>query len=117
MLEHGDAAEAQALLAQLQRARALGYRAVHGCDLLEGIAPPSRRQPAAAAEAAFATAARHGDADIATRADFLLTSSRIDRGSLDAGSGDRAHERSSGRAGADTPGKPACCAGWPSCRR
>ena len=82
LLDHGDATEARALVAQLE---GIGLRGEEGArlSLLAGIALGRDGKPLEA-EAAFAAARAQGDGDIATRAGFLLAANQVDGGALTA---------------------------------
>jgi hypothetical protein len=79
LLEHGDAAEACSLMAQLQPLWLADTDRAQ-LNLLEGIAH-ARDRHAAPAQAAFAAAAGGGDPDIAVRAAYLATTARAEDGS------------------------------------
>jgi hypothetical protein len=80
LVDHGDATEARALLAELG---GIGLTGEDGArlSLLEGIARRRDGQHGEA-EAAFAAARAQGDSDIATRAGFLLVFTQHDDGTL-----------------------------------
>ncbi len=82
LLDHGGAGEARALLHQLA---GIGLSGGDGARLrlLEGIAQSREGRPREA-EAAFTAAAAGGDGDVATRARFLLISTKADEKSLTA---------------------------------
>ena len=80
LLDHGDATEARALLAQLGGIVLAGEDGAR-LSLLEGIARSRDGMPGEA-EAAFVAARAQGDDDISVRAGFLLTAARAESGSL-----------------------------------
>ena len=90
LLDHGDAAEARALLAQLGGIELSGEDGAR-LSLLQGIARGRDGMPVEA-EAAFAAAKARGDGDIAVRAGFLLTSMQVDTGRLSPEAGTAALE-------------------------
>ena len=80
MLDHGDAGEARSLLARLQTLPLAGADRAR-LQLLDGIARLGDGHHAEAA-ADLAAAAAGGDADVATRAAFLLVDAQAKDGSL-----------------------------------
>ncbi len=85
LLEDADPAAAMAMLARLKDLK-LGPEERARLALLEGVAHAGAGA-ALAAEQAYATAATSTDADIATRAEFLLTDQRMKRQELTTAQG------------------------------
>ena len=80
LLDHGDAVEARALLAQLDGIELTGEDGAR-LRLLQGIAHSHEGRLREAA-AAFALARDGSDGDIAARAEFLLASAQVELGEL-----------------------------------